>query len=143
MRTEWQQMAAAEGIGDRVRWLGFRRDVSKILPLCDLFVLPTLRDAFPTVIMEAMAARLPVIASEVGGVPEIISGPRLGVLVPAGDPDALAAAIDHATRDDQWRERVAEEARIHVERTLSIAHWADRLEQLYRGLLEDGSRAAG
>src|SRR5437762_1092811 len=99
MRAEWEELARSLGVADRVRWAGYRRDVDAILPGCDLFVLPSLEDAFPTVLLEAMASGLPAVASKVGGIPEIVTPDVTGVLVPPGDPQALAAAIADLVHD--------------------------------------------
>lgn len=139
MSDEWKRMANDLGISRSVRWTGFRRDVAAILAEADLFVLPTLRDAFPTVLLEAFAAGVPVIASEVGGVPEIVEDERTGLLVPPGDEKALADAIDRALGDSSWRDRTAEAARTKVERDFSIDAWFNRLENLYSAVLRESS----
>ncbi|HUF17798.1 MAG TPA: glycosyltransferase family 4 protein [Thermoanaerobaculia bacterium] len=141
LREHWQSLAVQHGIADRVHWLGFRRDVDDILSRCDLFVLPTLADAFPTVVLEAFAAGVPVIASDVGGIPEIISDTSVGMLVPPGDPDLLAKAIAAAVSDEAWRASTAAAARLRVEEEFSTARWARRLEKLYREVIREGSRA--
>ncbi|HSD25724.1 MAG TPA: glycosyltransferase, partial [Vicinamibacteria bacterium] len=75
------------GLGQRVRWLGLRHDVPALLAAGDLFVLPSLHDAFPTALLEAMASGLPLVATEAGGIPEIVGAPATGVLVPPGDAE--------------------------------------------------------
>src|SRR5205823_6779146 len=74
----WEEVARSVGVADRVRWAGYRRDVDAILPGCDVFVLPSLEDAFPTVLLEAMASGLPAVASNVGGIPERSEEGRVG-----------------------------------------------------------------
>lgn len=118
-----------------ITFLGFRRDVASVLEDSVLFVHPTLADAFPTVLLEAMAAGLPVIASDVGGVPEIVDAPRTGLLVPPGDAHALADAMKKALGDDAWREAAGEAGRERVEREFSVDRWIDRLEHLYAEVL--------
>lgn len=123
-RAEWQAMTTS----DRVHWAGYRTDVDAILAGCDLFVHPSLDDAFPTVLLEAMAASLPVVASNVGGIPEIVDvlpPVRTGILVPPGDPGALANAI----RDVAPSMGLA--ARERAEREFSIEAWMARLERVY------------
>lgn len=139
MKDEWKSLADDLGITRSVRWTGFRRDVASILAEADLFVLPTLRDAFPTVLLEAFAAGAPVIASEVGGVPEIVEDERTGMLVPPGDMRALADAINRALGDASWRDRAAEAARTKVERDFSVDAWFTRLENLYSVVLRESS----
>lgn len=140
LRDQWQSLAAQLGIAGRVHWLGFRRDVDEILAGCDLFILPTLADAFPTVLLEAFAAGVPVIASDVGGIPEIISDRSVGRLVPPGDPASLAEAIAAAVLDEAWRSSTAAAARLRVREEFSTARWVRRLESLYREVIREGAR---
>ena len=98
-RTKLEQLAAQRGVGHRVRFLGERDDVPALLAAADLFVLPSRTEAFPNSVMEAMAAGLPVIASGVGGILELVEDGVSGVLVPPGDPIALARAIAHVAGD--------------------------------------------
>lgn len=126
-REEWQALAK----NDRIRWAGFRRDVNALLPGCDLFVLASFDDAFPTVLLEAMAAGLPIVASRVGGIPEITGE----VLVPPGDAEALGAAIGALLADDERRRTMGETARTRARERFSTAAWIDRLEEIYRRVL--------
>lgn len=132
------------GLGDSVRWLGLRRDVPRILAASDVFVLPSRWDAFPTAVLEAMAAGVPVVATRTGGIPEMVESPVHGLLTPPGDVSALEQAVskllalDPADRTDfgrRGRRRVAE--------SFSLEAWGDRLETLYRrvGRGGDGGRS--
>lgn len=123
--------AADLGLSDRLRWLGFRRDVPEMLAAADLFVLPTLRDALPTALLEAMAAGLAVIASDTGGIPEIVEAPGLGRLVPPSDPEALAGAIIHLLRRPEERAAMGAAARDHIRARFSTRAWIERLEEVY------------
>ena len=126
-RDEWQSLAN----NDRVHWAGFRRDVDALLPGCDLFVLASFEDAFPTVLLEAMASGLPVVASRVGGIPEITEE----VLVPPGDAEALANAISELLGDDERRRTMGEAARMRAREQFSTAAWIARLEEIYARVL--------
>lgn len=99
-----------------------------ILPLFDLFVLPSLEEGLSTALLAAMAAGLPVVATRTGGIPEVVSG-ESGLLVPPGDAEALAGAIETIIEDDSMREGIAMAAseRVHdfdigitIERTLQV-----------------------
>jgi glycosyltransferase involved in cell wall biosynthesis len=127
-REEWQSLAK----NDRIRWAGFRRDVHALLPACDLFVLASFDDAFPTVLLEAMAAGLPIVASRVGGIPEITDE----VLVPPGDAEALGAAIRELLADDDRRRTMSETARGRARDRFSTAAWIARLEEIYDRVLQ-------
>ena len=93
LKGELEGEARVLGIAGSVDFVGHRDDVSAVLASSDLFAFPSLMEAFPNSVMEAMAAGLPIVATEVGGIPELIANGRNGLLVPAGDSDALAAAI--------------------------------------------------
>jgi glycosyltransferase involved in cell wall biosynthesis len=116
---------------DRVTWTGFRRDVPELLAASDLFVLPSLRDAYPTVLMEAMAAGLPVVSTRVGGIPEIVDDGRTGRLVPPGDAAALAKAISDLLGSPNEREALGQAARAEAERRFSTRAWVERLREIY------------
>jgi glycosyltransferase involved in cell wall biosynthesis len=139
MAEEWQSLADRVRGGDRIRWAGFRRDVNQILAGCDLFVHPTLADAFPTVLLEAMAAGLPVVASGVGGVPEIVLDGETGTLVPAADPKRLSAAINALLADVRRRKEMSEAAVATVSRQFSTHAWISRLSSLYGEVLQENS----
>lgn len=118
--------------GDRVTWAGFRRDVPELLAASDLFVLPSLADAYPTALMEAMAAGLPVVSTRAGGIPEIVDDGRTGRLVPPGDSGALAAAISDLLDSTEERETLGRAARQEAERRFSTRAWVERLKEIYR-----------
>jgi glycosyltransferase involved in cell wall biosynthesis len=128
---EFHGLAAKSGVGERVRWAGFRTDVDALLAGCDVFVHPSLADAFPTVLLEAMAAGLPVVASGVGGIPEIVLPGVTGELVPPGDPDALASALNALLADRGKMARMSEAAQERAQREFSAEAWLARLGQLY------------
>jgi len=121
-REEWE---ALDRTG-RVRWAGYRTDVNELLAGADVFVHPSLDDAFPTVLLEAMAAGLPVVASRVGGIPEIVVDGGTGRLVPPGDAAALAAAIQ-----DPALPSMSAAAQERAEREFSTQAWIARLEKVY------------
>ena len=98
--------------------LGHRNDVPEILKACDVFVLPSIAEGLPSALLEAMASGMPVIASKVGGVPEILSRPGLGIMVPSKSVEALSGAMERMISMDETeraevgrglRERVVEQ----------------------------------
>lgn len=139
-REEWEPLTRALAIDGRVIWAGVRRDVDDLLEASDLFVHPTLADAFPTVVLEAMASGLAVVASRVGGIPEIVVDGVTGKLVPAGDDEALAEAIGDALRNSSWRRDAGAAARGRVGREFSTEAWVDRLERLYANVRAESTR---
>jgi glycosyltransferase involved in cell wall biosynthesis len=92
-RAELEGMAALLAISDRVRFVGVRDDVPTLLRLMDVFVLSSVSEGSPNAVMEAMAAGVPVVASDVGGLREIVADGVSGLLVPAGDSVSLAKAV--------------------------------------------------
>jgi len=113
-------VAQAELLGNSVRLLGARNDVPGLLAACDLLVLPSVSEALPTVIMEAAAARKAVIATNVGGVPELVEDGKTGVLVPPGDGDSLADAILQLIFDPNRLRNFGEEAERKAIRQFSM-----------------------
>ena len=126
MAEEWKKDSPPN-----VRWMGFRRDVDAILAGCDLFVHPSLDDAFPTVLLEAMAAGLPVVASRVGGIPEIVEDGVTGKLVPPGDAQQLASAI----RAVMGNTAMGETAQKIARERFSTSAWIERLMRVYGEVL--------
>lgn len=134
-RPELEAEAARLGIGDRVILLGFRDDVPRVLAALDLYVQPSLYEGFGISLLEAMAAGLPVVASRVGGIPEVVDEAETGLLVPPDDPRALAAAVLRLLGDRDEARRLGERAarRVRERHTLSAA--AARVDALYRDVL--------
>lgn len=130
-REEWTALANDLGVANRIRWAGFRTDVDALLAGCDLFVHPSLDDAFPTVLLEAMAAGLPIVASRVGGIPEIVTQGVTGELVPPGDAAALASAIDAVLGNEDTMRLMREAAQADSSR-FSTSAWIARLTAVYR-----------
>ena len=123
------------GLSEHVRFLGFREDVPQILHACDLFVLASLNEGFGLVLLEAMACGLPVIATSVGGVPEIVAHESTGLLVPARDPQAMAEAIVRIISSPRLAARLIAEAAARLRERFSIEATVARLEQIYQAEL--------
>lgn len=115
---------------DRVRVLGFRSDVDDLLHAADLVVHPSHEDALPTSLISALATSTAVVATRVGGIPDIV-GDDAGLLVPAGDPAALNDAITALTRDPGRREACGRAGRARYDTTFAATVWVDRLRSLY------------
>ncbi|MCB9554671.1 MAG: glycosyltransferase [Deltaproteobacteria bacterium] len=130
-REPLEQLARGLGIADRVRFLGVRSDVADLLGAADVFVLPTHWEGMPGAVMEAMAAAVPVIASGVGGVPELIQHERSGFLVSPLAPDEITEALSRLYDQPDLRRSIARQAR-HDITFFSIDRQVDRWVELYR-----------
>jgi glycosyltransferase involved in cell wall biosynthesis len=128
--------AQSRGVADRVRFLGQCRDVPELLAGADLFVLPSRSEALPNAVIEAMAAGLPVVASAVGGIPELITQDATGVLVPAGDASRLAGAVIDLMEHPEHAFQMGRAAREFVTREFGFLRLVSRVEDLYLGAIE-------
>lgn len=135
---ELKALAAELGLGPRAHFAGHREDIPDILPALDCFVLASRQEAFGRVLVEAMAAGLPVVAARVGGVPEIVLEGTTGLMVPPEDPAPLAAAIRRVLADPARARAMGLAGRARAEREYDAALHARRIEALYADLT--GSR---
>ena len=125
---------AALGLGGRVRLLGERRDVAEILALSDLFVLPSRCEGMPNAVLEAMAAGLPVLATRVDGIVDVVREGETGVLVPPCDHRALAAALLALGSDPARRRTLGAGGRRRIETIYRTERFVDGFEKLYLSL---------
>ena len=109
-----KKLISSLGIEANVRLLGFCDDVSLVLDSADIYVQPSLVEAFPIAILEASASGLPVVATSVGGVPEAILDSETGLLVPPADPNALCIALSKLARDREARVSMGASGKIRV-----------------------------
>lgn len=134
-REGLQQAIAALRLDDRVRLLGTRRDIADILRAADLFVLPSLWEGLPLAMLEAMAAGVPVVASRVGGVGEVLADNMdntFGLAVPPADVAALSAAIDELLMNDERRRALGQRGAERVGQHYSAQAMIARLTKIYR-----------
>jgi glycosyltransferase involved in cell wall biosynthesis len=129
--------ASFSGHGDRVHFLGWREDVRALMPLFDLVVLPSLNEGMGRVLVEAMAAGRPVVASRVGGIPDLVRHGRNGLLVAPRDEAGLAESIALLLRDPALAARMGEAGRVDC-REFSLEAMTARLDRLYTDLLSPG-----
>jgi glycosyltransferase involved in cell wall biosynthesis len=122
---------AAQPLGSSVIFLGHRDDIPALLSAGDLFVLPSYVEALPTVVLEAMAARLPVVATRVGGIPEIVREGETGLLIEAHDSPALAQAILSLLQSPARAREMGIAGRARVEAQFSAQRCAQSLMALY------------
>jgi glycosyltransferase involved in cell wall biosynthesis len=135
-RRDLLDLAGRLGVGDRLTWVGFREDVSRLLQAMDLFVLPSHTEGLPLTILEAMAAARPIVATAVGGIPEVVRDGETGILVPPGDPERLAEAALRILGAPERARWMGERGRAQVERDFTLAAEAERTSMVYRRVLD-------
>jgi glycosyltransferase involved in cell wall biosynthesis len=126
------------GLSDIVQWLGARRDVPALMARFDLLVLPSLWEGLPNAVLEAMAARRAVVATDVDGTPEAALHGETALLVPPRDPAALAEAMRRLLQDPDLRRRFGEAGRKRVEEHFRMELMVRRTQEAYRRALEGG-----
>jgi glycosyltransferase involved in cell wall biosynthesis len=133
--AELREYATMRGVADLVRFEGFRADIPQVMADLDVFVLPSLWEGFGLVLVEAMAAGRPVVASAVGPIPEIVIDGETGLLVPPDDAAALADAIVRLLREPDRAAAMGRAGRARVERELQLDTMIARTEAVYDRLL--------
>ena len=136
LESELRKQAQACGVVDDVLFVGQRQDVPDLLNAMDIFAFPSRNEALGIALIEAMYSGLPVIATRVGGIPEIVRDGKTGVLVPSEDAQALASAITRLADDPEERNRLGTAARQYVIQHHDPESYVDRLLELYGELLK-------
>jgi glycosyltransferase involved in cell wall biosynthesis len=131
-------LASFAGCEERVKFLGWRDDLNEIMPLFDVFVLPSLNEGMGRVLVEAMAAGRPIVASRVGGIPDLVLDGVNGLLVPARDESALAESISLLLDSPSLAERMGAMGRLRC-RKFGLSAMISKLDDLYRSLLADSA----
>jgi len=130
LEQDCRALAAELGIGPRVRFLGYSTDVAAVLAKAQLMVLSSFSEALPRSVLEAMRAGLPVVASNVGGLPELIDGSN-GTLVPRGDAGGFSAALGGLIADAPLRSRMGAAARLNYEARFRLEYMIERTASIY------------
>lgn len=135
LRQALPARARALGISAQMHFLGFRLDAPSLIGALDLLVVPSLSEGTPLVILEAMTAGVPVVATAVGGIPAQIRHEREGLLVPSGDPEALAQAILRVLQAPAWARQLGDAGRQRVAAEFSQARMLQQIEAVYDAAL--------
>lgn len=133
-RPAMEALARRLGVADSVRFLGFRPDVPDLLAASDIFVLPSLSEGLPLSVLEAMAAGLPVVASDVGGVPEVVEREQTGILISSRDAAALGAAIARMAGSPKLRSAMGSAGRQRAQAEFSFDAMRRRYGRIYAEL---------
>jgi N-acetyl-alpha-D-glucosaminyl L-malate synthase BshA len=139
-RSQAEMLAATLGIQERVHFLGKQDSVTELLPLADLMLMPSELESFGLAALEAMACRVPAIATRVGGVPELIEDGVTGCLLPVGDVDAMAQAAIRLLRDDAKLERMRAAARQTAQDRFCASRIIPLYEKYYEQVLAQPAR---
>lgn len=131
------------GLADRVLFAGFQPDVYPYLAAMDLFVLPSVMEGFGIALLEAMAMGRAVVATKVGGVPEVVEDGVTGLLVPPADPGSLARAIVRLAEVPSLRRAMGEAGARRVRERFHVARMAGQIAGIYEDLLVGGGQAEG
>jgi glycosyltransferase involved in cell wall biosynthesis len=143
LRGELQELCNRYGLSPQVRFAGFRTDLDRVLPCLDLVVHPATLEGLGLSLLEAAAAGIPIVATRVGGVPEIVQDGRTGLLVPPADPRSLAAAIVRMLRQRELARMLGNTGRELVRRNFSLDKMVEGNLQVYRDVLAARGRQRG
>jgi glycosyltransferase involved in cell wall biosynthesis len=135
LRSALEQQTRASGIADRVRFLGWRRDLDTVYGASDVFLLTSRNEGTPVALIESLAAAVPGVSTDVGGVRDVIDSDRVGLLAPFGDARALADQVHALLADRDRRRRMGEAGRQAVSGRYGLDRLIDNVERLYRELL--------
>ncbi|HAL61297.1 MAG TPA: hypothetical protein DCP08_02695 [Chloroflexi bacterium] len=136
LRAELEGLAARLGIKEAVSFLGYQRDVAGYMAASDLVVLSSLREGLPNALLEALALGKAVVATRVGGVPEVIIEGQTGLLVPPKEPQRLAEKVVWLLEKPEEAAKMGERGRVRVVSAFSVEGLARKLAETYRQVLE-------
>jgi glycosyltransferase involved in cell wall biosynthesis len=136
LRSQIEVLALQHGVRDLTIFTGFQGDVSKFMPAMDIFVLPSLSEGTPMVLLEAMGSGIPVVASAVGGIPRILESGVNGILVPPRQPEEIAAAVAQIVENKMLSTRLSKMARETVEKSFNVHQWVRKIESEYTKVID-------
>ena len=136
LRPQVEDFIHQNELEDRVVLMGTRYDVPDILAASDIFVLPSRWEGLPYVVIEASMAGLPVVASRVGGIPELVEDSVTGLLVPPGNPEALSEAIQRLLDNEDLRHQMGQAGREKALREFTSDHMLAETDKIYEGVTD-------
>lgn len=135
LRAALESRAASLGVAERVRFLGWRRDLATIYGATDVFALTSRNEGTPVALIEAMAAGVPGVSTDVGGVRDVIADPGMGVRVPLDDAEAFAQSVLRLIGRPDERRAMGARGRAHVLAHFDLARLTDDVDRLYQALV--------
>lgn len=139
MRSDMERLASELGIQDSVRFLGHRTDVADLIEAADVMLLTSRSEAQSQALTQSIGLGLPVVATAVGGVAEVVLHEKTGLLVPPDDPDDAASALLRIAEDPTLARSLGERGKAHARQHYSLEVMLDRSEAVYRQLYANGS----
>jgi glycosyltransferase involved in cell wall biosynthesis len=143
LRSDLDALTRQLNIEDKVRFLGYRKDIPELLSAADIYVHTSVVEGFGIAIIEAMAIGLPVVATNVGGIPEIITNGENGILVPPENPQALAKAIVDLIEHPEKRKILVEKGKQHVKANFTYQIMVKEYMQVYNNAISKGKQHTG
>jgi len=135
LEGQLKRMVKHQGLEDTVHFWGFQENIEPYMAGCTVFVLASLFEGMPNVVMEAMALGRPVVATDVNGVRELMVDGETGLIVPPRDPEAIAAAVNRLLDDPQLAREMGIRGRQRVEQHFTVDRMISELEEYFRGLV--------
>jgi len=135
-KEEIEKKIGSLGVSERIKMAGTRRDIPELLAAAEIFTLSSVREGLPVSILEAMASGTPVVSTDVGGVGDAVTDGINGLLVPSGDPAAMAKAFERMLSDREFSKNLADNGLRTVEEKFSIKSAASRLGDIYIELFQ-------
>jgi len=135
-----KELVSSLGLERDIYFLGMREDIPPLLSIMDIFVTPSVTEGTPISIMEAMSMKLPVVASRVGGIPELVFEGETGLLVNSDNPDEITDAVLNLLEDSKTRKKMGVRAREVVKKKFSVEDCVKGHEKLYKKLMKTTSR---
>ena len=135
LEAELRSLVAEYGLSEQVAFPGFCKDVFSVLLTADVFVLPSLHESSPNALIEAMAVGLPCVASDVGGIVDLIEDEKNGLRVPSKDSEALASALHRVLTNSDFATILGRNARTTIQKKFDSTESMQRLEAIYQQLV--------
>ncbi|MFZ5801105.1 MAG: glycosyltransferase family 4 protein [Candidatus Omnitrophota bacterium] len=137
LKNKLSRLAKALGLSKNIIFVPAVKDTAVALDLMDVFVMPSLQEGLGLSVMEAMAAEKPIVASRVGGIPDLIKDGQTGILVSAGDPSSLGSAIISLLKDKELRTRLGESAGEFIRKEYPLEQMVVETEKVYAEVLRE------